>query len=113
MEHSVRRIFSRRKVIERELTNFSPVVRLLQKAQRFLFRYFSELFVGPLSVSPLPIAEVDEHIESRRAWANAFQFRESASMPGNLQHSLGVPTAPFFEDIFVEQHDVFRDLRFA
>jgi hypothetical protein len=34
-------------------------------------------------------------------------------MPGDLQHSLGISTAPFFKDIFVEQHDVFRDLRFA
>ena len=34
-------------------------------------------------------------------------------MPGNFQQSIGVATTPFFEDIFVKQHDVFGDLRFA
>src|ERR1700730_5786145 len=109
----MRRVFSRREGGERKDANFAPRVALLQKAQRFLFRYFSELFVGPLSVSPLAIAEVNEHIESRRARPQALQFRERASMPGNLQQSLRISTTPFFEDIFVEQHDVFRDLSFA
>ena len=63
----MRRIFSRREIGERKVANFAPRVRLLEKAQRFLFRHFGELFVGPLSVSPLAIAEINEHIESRRA----------------------------------------------
>ena len=109
----MRRIFRRREVGERQVANFAPCVRFLEKAKRFLFRHFGELFVGPPSVSPLAIAEVDEHIESRRTRSQALQFRERASVPGDLQHPLGVPTTPFFEDIFVEQHNVARDLRLA
>ena len=34
-------------------------------------------------------------------------------MPGNLQHSVSIATTPLFKHIFVEQHNVARDLRFA
>ena len=113
LEHSVRRIFRGREVGEREIANFAPRVRFFQKAQRFFFGDFGELLGRLIRVDALAIAEVDEDIESRRAGPRALQFRERASMPGNFEQSIGVATTPFFEDIFVEQHDVFRDLRFA
>ena len=56
------RIFSRREVGERKVANFAPRVRLLEKAQRFLFRHFAELFISALNVSALAIAEINEHI---------------------------------------------------
>jgi hypothetical protein len=109
----VRWIFRWREVCESQIANFTPRVRLFQKSQSVFIGDSSELSVGPVGIRSLEVTKVNEYIEHRCAGTTSLDPGECACVPCNFQESGAVATTPLFEDIFVEQHDMFRDLRFA
>ncbi len=113
LEHPMRRIFVRLEVGEGEVADFPARGRLLQKPEHFLFADLGEKRISGLRRCPEPVAEVDEHIEAGRAGSRSPHPRERARVAGDFEQSLLVSPAPFLEYVVVEQHEIFRDLRFA